>query len=78
MCAPVWLLRKQGWAFAPINGQTQEKALRMLRNLHGFQTTGLMDDGQEKGLLKFAKPIEPVIPDENVLFSAHWEKYGKD
>ena len=25
-----------------------------------------------------SKPIEPVIPDENVLFGAHWKKYGKD
>jgi len=25
-----------------------------------------------------SKPIEPVVPDENVLFSAHWKKYGKE
>lgn len=25
-----------------------------------------------------AKPIEPIVPDENVLFGAHWDKYGKD
>jgi sulfoacetaldehyde dehydrogenase len=24
-----------------------------------------------------AKPIEPVLPDEAVLFGAHWAKYGK-
>jgi len=23
-------------------------------------------------------PIKPVVPDENELFSAHWEKYGKE
>ncbi len=25
-----------------------------------------------------SKPIEPVVPDENILFGAHWEKYGKE
>lgn len=25
-----------------------------------------------------SKPIPPVIPDENVIFGAHWEKYGKE
>lgn len=25
-----------------------------------------------------SKPITPVIPDENALFCAHWEKYGKE
>ena len=25
-----------------------------------------------------SKPIEPVVPDKNVLFSAHWKKYGKE
>ena len=25
-----------------------------------------------------AKPIEPVIPNQEQLFAAHWEKYGKD
>jgi len=25
-----------------------------------------------------SKPIEPVIPDENVLFGDHWQKYGKE
>ena len=24
-----------------------------------------------------SKPIEPVVPDENTLFSAHWKKFGK-
>jgi sulfoacetaldehyde dehydrogenase len=25
-----------------------------------------------------AKPIDPVVPDENLLFGSHWDKYGKD
>jgi sulfoacetaldehyde dehydrogenase len=25
-----------------------------------------------------AKPIEPVVPDEEKLFGAHWAKYGKE
>lgn len=25
-----------------------------------------------------SKPIPPVVPDEEVLFGAHWEKYGRD
>lgn len=24
-----------------------------------------------------SKPIEPVVPDENVIFGSHWEKYGR-
>jgi hypothetical protein len=27
--------------------------------------------------IAFSFPIPPVVPDENVIFGSHWEKYGK-
>lgn len=35
----------------------QKKALGTLRDLHGLKTTGLIEEDEEKGLLKFAKPV---------------------
>ncbi len=38
----------------------QKKTLGTLRDLHGLKTTGLIEEDQEKGLLKFAKPVGVV------------------
>ncbi|MDY6874159.1 MAG: aldehyde dehydrogenase family protein, partial [Chloroflexota bacterium] len=35
----------------------QKKTLGTLRDLHGLKTTGLIEEDEEKGLLKFAKPV---------------------
>lgn len=35
----------------------QKKTLGTLRDLHGLNTTGLIEEDKEKGLLKFAKPV---------------------
>ena len=38
-------------------GKHQKKTLGTLRDLHGLKTVGVIEENQEKGLLKLAKPI---------------------